>query len=181
MIVHKTPLSDCFIVEPKVFGDERGFFLETFHAERYKKELNITRNFVQDNHSRSSRGVLRGLHFQKTNPQGKLVRVVRGEVFDVAVDLRKSSNSFGQWFGIILSEENKKQLWVPEGFAHGFVTLSDFADFEYKCTDYYNPADEATLLWNDPQVGIQWPEGYEFVLSAKDKVGLLLEDLQINF
>lgn len=181
MIVHKTPLNDCFIVEPKVFGDERGFFLETFHAERYKKELNITRNFVQDNHSRSSKGVLRGLHFQRTNPQGKLVRVVRGEVFDVAVDLRKSSNTFGQWFGVVLSEENKKQLWVPEGFAHGFVTLSDFADFEYKCTDYYNPADEATLLWNDPKVGIHWPKGYEFVLSAKDKSGVLLDDLQINF
>ena len=181
MIVKETPLLGCYIVEPKVFGDYRGFFIETFHAERYQSLLGINKPFVQDNHSRSSKGVLRGMHFQKNCPQGKLVRVVKGAVFDVAVDLRKQSPSYGQWFGIELSEENKKQLWVPEGFAHGFVTLSDFADFEYKCTDYYNPADEGTLLWNDPQVGIQWPEGYEFVLSAKDKVGPLLEDLQIHF
>ncbi len=181
MIVHKTPLNGCLVIEPKVFGDERGFFLETFHAQRYKDALNIQRDFVQDNHSRSSKGVLRGMHFQKNCPQGKLVRVVKGAVFDVAVDLRKHSSSYGQWFGIELSEENKKQLWVPEGFAHGFLTLSDFADFEYKCTDYYNPADEAVLLWNDPQIGVEWPENMEFILSSKDKAGVLLKDLQFSF
>ncbi len=181
MIVKQTPLVDCCVIEPKIFGDHRGFFVETFHAERYRSLLGIEKQFVQDNHSRSSKGVLRGMHFQKNNPQGKLVRVVHGAVFDVVVDLRRQSPSFGQWFGIELSEENKKQLWVPEGFAHGFVTLSDFADFEYKCTDYYNPADEATLLWDDPKVGIKWPEGYEFVLSAKDKVGLAIDQLDISF
>jgi len=165
------------IIEPKVFGDERGFFLETFQAERYKELAGIDLPFVQDNHSRSGKNVLRGLHFQKTKPQGKLVRVVRGEVFDVAVDIRKGSPTYGQWAGAILSEENKRQFWVPPGLAHGFVVLSDMADFEYKCTDYYDPSDEGCLMWNDPTVDIEWPEGIEPILSAKDQDGLTLGEL----
>ena len=137
MRVIKTKIIDCVIIEPKVYDDDRGFFLETFQLSRYKDLAGISDLFVQDNHSRSSKNVLRGLHYQKTKPQGKLVRVVKGEVYDVAVDIRKDSPSYGQWEGVILSEENKKQLWVPPGFAHGFVVLSDIADFEYKCTDYY--------------------------------------------
>ena len=167
MNVIKTKLDDCVIIEPKVFGDERGFFLETFQAERYTSEAGITLPFVQDNHSRSSKSVLRGLHFQKTKPQGKLVRVVRGQVYDVAVDIRKGSPTYGQWEGLILSEENKTQLWVPPGFAHGFVVLSDTADFEYKCTDYYDPSDEGSILWNDPDLDISWPVESP-VLSNKD-------------
>jgi dTDP-4-dehydrorhamnose 3,5-epimerase len=177
MNVIKTNIDDVVIIEPKVFGDERGFFLETFQAERYKEMAGINMPFVQDNHSRSGKNVLRGLHFQKTNPQGKLVRVVRGEVFDVAVDIRKGSPTYGQWAGTILSEENKRQFWVPPGLAHGFVVLSDIADFEYKCTDYYDPADEGCLMWNDPAVGIEWPEGIEPILSAKDQVGQTLAEL----
>jgi dTDP-4-dehydrorhamnose 3,5-epimerase len=177
MNVIKTNIDGVVIIEPKVFGDERGFFLETFQAERYKEFAGINMSFVQDNHSRSGKNVLRGLHFQKTNPQGKLVRVVRGEVFDVAVDIRKGSPTYGQWAGAILSEENKRQFWVPPGLAHGFVVLSDIADFEYKCTDYYDPADEGCLMWNDPAVGIEWPEGIEPVLSAKDQVGQTLAEL----
>lgn len=169
MNVIKTPLVDCFVVEPKVFGDERGFFLETFQSERYARLLNFNEQFVQDNHSRSSFGVLRGLHFQIKNPQGKLVRVVRGEVFDVAVDLRPTSVSFGKWFGVILNEHNKKQLWVPPGFAHGFVVLSETADFEYKCTDFYDPTDEGSIAWDDPDLGIAWPINQDQIqLSAKD-------------
>jgi dTDP-4-dehydrorhamnose 3,5-epimerase len=177
MNVIKTNIDGVVIIEPKVFGDERGFFLETFQAERYKEFAGINMPFVQDNHSRSGKNVLRGLHFQKTNPQGKLVRVVRGEVFDVAVDIRKGSPTYGQWAGAILSEENKCQFWVPPGLAHGFVVLSDIADFEYKCTDYYDPADEGCLMWNDPAVGIEWPEGIEPILSAKDQVGQTLAEL----
>jgi dTDP-4-dehydrorhamnose 3,5-epimerase len=177
MNVIKTNIDGVVIIEPKVFGDERGFFLETFQAERYKEFAGINMPFVQDNHSRSGKNVLRGLHFQKTNPQGKLVRVVRGEVFDVAVDIRKGSPTYGQWAGTILSEENKRQFWVPPGLAHGFVVLSDIADFEYKCTDYYDPADEGCLMWNDPAVGIEWPEGIEPILSAKDQVGQTLAEL----
>ena len=157
MNVVKTKLHDCLIIEPKVFGDERGFFLETFQAERYAEFVGITLPFVQDNHSHSSKGVLRGLHYQKTKPQGKLVRVVSGEVYDVALDIRQGSPTFGQWEGVILSETNKKQFWVPPGFAHGFLVISDTADFEYKCTDYYDPADEGSVLWNDPDLGIPWP------------------------
>jgi dTDP-4-dehydrorhamnose 3,5-epimerase len=157
MNVVKTKLHDCVIIEPKVFGDERGFFLETFQAERYADLAGIALPFVQDNHSRSSKAVLRGLHFQKTKPQGKLVRVVRGKVYDVAVDLRQDSPTFGQWEAVILSEENKRQFWVPPGFAHGFVVLSDTADFEYKCTNYYSPSDEGSILWNDPDLDIPWP------------------------
>jgi dTDP-4-dehydrorhamnose 3,5-epimerase len=178
MNVIKTKLDDCVIIEPKVFGDERGFFLETFQAERYACLVGITLPFVQDNHSRSARGVLRGLHFQKTKPQGKLVRVVRGEVYDVAVDIRKGSATFGEWEGVILSEENKKQFWVPPGFAHGFVVLSDTADFEYKCTDYYDPSDEGSILWSDPDLNIPWPIANP-VLSTKDKSAKRLVDLRL--
>ena len=170
MDVIQTKLKDCVIIEPKVFGDHRGFFLETFQADRYRDAAGIELPFVQDNHSRSGRGVLRGLHFQKTKPQGKLVRVVRGEVFDVAVDIRKDSPSFGNWEGVILSEQNHRQFWVPPGFAHGFVVLSEVADFEYKCTDYYDPSDEGALFWDDADLGVNWPdiEGLEFKLSDKD-------------
>jgi len=171
MNVIKTDVAGAVIIEPKVFGDERGFFLETFQAERYKELAGIDLDFVQDNHSRSGKNVLRGLHFQKTRPQGKLVRVVRGEVFDVAVDIRKDSPTYGQWAGVYLTEENKRQFWVPPGLAHGFVVLSDIADFEYKCTDYYDPTDEGCLMWNDPTVGIEWPTGIEPILSAKDMLG----------
>jgi dTDP-4-dehydrorhamnose 3,5-epimerase len=155
--VIETKLKDCVIIEPKVFGDERGFFLETFQAERYGAQAGITLPFLQDNHSRSSKGVLRGLHFQRNKPQGKLVRVVNGEVYDVAVDIRLDSPSFGQWEAVILSDENKRQFWIPPGFAHGFVVLSETADFEYKCTDYYDSSDEASILWNDPDLEIPWP------------------------
>jgi len=177
MNVIKTKLKDCVIIEPKVFGDERGFFLETFQADRYSDLAGITLPFVQDNHSRSSKDVLRGLHFQKTKPQGKLVRVVRGEVYDVAVDIRSGSATYGQWEAVILSEENKTQFWVPPGFAHGFVVLSETADFEYKCTDYYDPSDEGSLLWNDPDLNIPWPiENPK--LSEKDANAPLLADLK---
>jgi dTDP-4-dehydrorhamnose 3,5-epimerase len=177
MKVIKTDVAGAVIIEPKVFGDERGFFLETFQAERYKELAGIELDFVQDNHSRSSKNVLRGLHFQKTRPQGKLVRVVRGEVFDVAVDIRKDSPTYGQWAGVYLTEENKRQFWVPPGLAHGFVVLSDVADFEYKCTDYYDPSDEGCLIWNDMSVAIEWPEGIEPILSEKDKLGSLFVDI----
>ena len=177
MKVIKTKLNDCVIIEPKVFGDERGFFLETFQAERYTSQAGITLPFVQDNHSRSSKSVLRGLHFQKTKPQGKLVRVVRGQVYDVAVDIRNGSPTYGQWEGLILSEENKTQLWVPPGFAHGFVVLSDTADFEYKCTDYYDPSDEGSILWNDSELDIPWPVDNP-ILSNKDASADRLADLK---
>jgi dTDP-4-dehydrorhamnose 3,5-epimerase len=176
MQVSDTRIQGVKIIQPKVFGDSRGFFLETFEKKRYQEMLNINLDFVQDNHSRSSQGVLRGLHFQKQNPQGKLVRVVRGEVFDVVVDIRKDSPTYGAWEGVVLSEENKTQFWIPPGLAHGFVVLSDTADFEYKCTDYYNPAHEGCLLWNDPVVGVEWPIEKP-LLSEKDKVGKLLKEL----
>ena len=177
MRVIKTKIKDCVVIEPKVFGDERGFFLETFQLSRYKDLAGILDSFVQDNHSRSSRNVLRGLHYQKTKPQGKLVRVVRGEVYDVAVDIRKDSPSYGQWEGVFLSEENKKQLWVPPGLAHGFLVTSDVADFEYKCTDFYDPDDESGILWNDPDVAISWPIK-EPLLSEKDSCLPSLSDLR---
>ena len=177
MRVIRTTLKDCVIIEPKVFGDERGFFLETFQSDRYAELAGISLPFVQDNHSRSSKGVLRGLHFQKTKPQGKLVRVVRGEVYDVAVDIRSGSATYGQWEAVILSEENKTQFWVPPGFAHGFVVLSETADFEYKCTDYYDPSDEGSLLWNDPDLNIPWPIDNP-KLSEKDANAPLLADLK---
>ena len=176
MKIINTKLKDCVIIEPKVFSDVRGFFLEIFHAERYAHQAGINSPFVQDNHSRSSRGVLRGLHFQKTKPQGKLVRVVRGEVYDVALDIRKGSPTFGQWEGVILSEENKRQFWVPPGFAHGFLVRSDTADFEYKCTDYYDPTDEGGILWNDPDLEIPWPVA-DPILSDKDASADRLIDL----
>jgi len=175
--VVKTKLQDCVIIEPKVFGDERGFFLETFQSERYADLAGITLPFVQDNHSHSSKDVLRGLHFQKTKPQGKLVRVVRGAVFDVAVDLRKSSKTFGQWEGVELSEENKKQFWIPPGFAHGFVVLSETVDFEYKCTEYYDSSDEGSILWSDPALDISWPVDNP-ILSDKDASAKRLADLK---
>ena len=178
MKISHSKLKGCVIIEPRVFGDDRGFFLETFQAARYKQEAGIDLPFVQDNHSRSARGVLRGLHFQKTKPQGKLVRVVRGEVYDVAVDIRKGSATFGEWEGVILSEDNKKQFWVPPGFAHGFVVLSDTADFEYKCTDYYDPSDEGSILWSDPDLNIPWPIANP-VLSTKDESAKRLVDLRL--
>ena len=178
MKISHSKLKGCVIIEPRVFGDERGFFLETFQAVRYEQEAGIDLPFVQDNHSRSSRGVLRGLHFQKTKPQGKLVRVVRGEVYDVTVDIRKGSATFGEWEGVILSEDNKKQFWVPPGFAHGFVVLSDTADFEYKCTDYYDPSDEGSILWSDPDLNIPWPIANP-VLSTKDEGAKRLVDLRL--
>jgi dTDP-4-dehydrorhamnose 3,5-epimerase len=176
--VLKTKLQDCVIIEPRVLGDERGFFLETFQADRYAELAGITLPFVQDNHSRSSKDVLRGLHFQKTKPQGKLVRVVKGQVYDVAVDIRHGSSTFGQWEAVILSEENKTQFWVPPGFAHGFVVLSDTADFEYKCTDYYDPADEGSILWSDSDLDIPWPID-DPKLSDKDANANKLVDLKI--
>ncbi|MGY4565498.1 dTDP-4-dehydrorhamnose 3,5-epimerase [Erwinia sp. TECH1] len=176
MKVTETRVQGVKLIEPKVFGDERGFFLETFQKERYQALLDIDLDFVQDNHSRSSQGVLRGLHFQTSRPQGKLVRVVRGEVFDVAVDIRPDSPTFGQWAGVYLSEENKNQFWVPPGLAHGFVVISEFADFEYKCTDYYDPQHEGCLLWNDPQLNIEWPVA-EPLLSGKDAQGKLFREL----
>ena len=178
MKVSHTKLKGCVIIEPRIFGDNRGFFLETFQAARYKQEAGIDLPFVQDNHSRSARGVLRGLHFQKTKPQGKLVRVVRGEVYDVAVDIRKGSATFGEWEGVILSEDNKKQFWVPPGFAHGFVVLSATADFEYKCSDYYDPSDEGSILWSDPDLNIPWPIANP-VLSTKDESAKRLVDLRL--
>lgn len=177
MIVIKTKLKDCLIIKPKVFGDERGFFLETFQVDRYAELAGITLPFVQDNHSCSSKNVLRGLHFQKTKPQGKLVRVVQGEVYDVAVDMRQESLTYGRWESVILSEENKTQFWIPPGFAHGFVVLSDTANFEYKCTDYYDPFDEGSLLWNDPDLNISWPIDNP-KLSDKDANAPLLAQLK---
>lgn len=172
--VTPTRLPEVLVVAPQVFGDERGFFMESFNAREFAEATGVQLPFVQDNHSRSARGVLRGLHYQIEQPQGKLVRVVQGEVFDVAVDLRRSSPRFGQWAGVRLSAENKEQLWVPPGFAHGFVVLSESADFLYKTTDYYAPAHERSLLWNDPTVGVAWPLdalGHAPRLSAKDVAG----------
>lgn len=176
MKVIKTNIEDVLIIEPELFGDERGFFMETFSAIRYREMAGINAEFVQDNHSRSQGGVLRGLHFQKNDPQGKLVRVVDGEVFDVAVDIRENSKTYGKWIGVILSAENKRQLWVPPGFAHGFLTLSETADFEYKCTAYYNPEDEYCLAWNDETVAIDWPLKNP-TLSEKDALGKSLKEL----
>lgn len=176
MLVKESIISGVKIIQPKIFGDSRGFFLETYEKKRYRDLLELNVEFVQDNYSRSQKDVLRGLHFQQSNPQGKLVRVVRGEVFDVAVDIRPESPTFGQWEGVILSEDNKTQFWIPPGLAHGFVVLSDIADFEYKCTDYYNPASEGCLIWNDPDIGIEWPIDNP-LLSDKDKLGKTFKDL----
>lgn len=164
-----TAIPDIIVFEPKVFGDDRGFFLESFNARTFKELTGLDREFVQDNHSKSARNVLRGLHYQIKQPQGKLVRVVEGEVFDVAVDIRRSSPTFGKWVGVNLSAENKKQLWVPEGFAHGFAVLSETAQFLYKTTEYYAPEYERSLLWNDARVGINWPLTEEPKLAPKDQ------------
>ena len=174
-----TNLPGVIRIEPKVFSDERGFFMETWHARRFS-ESGIDVHFVQDNFSQSTKGTLRGLHYQIQQPQGKLVRAVSGAVFDVAVDLRKSSDTFGQWIGEVLSEENKHQLWVPPGFAHGFVVLSDTAAFEYKCTDFYAPQFERSIRWDDPDIGIDWPlpAGTKPVLSAKDAAAPLLNEAE---
>ena len=179
MDVIQTAIPDVLIIEPKVFGDERGFFMESFNEQTFKAKTGVETQFVQDNHSRSAKNVLRGLHYQIKQPQGKLVRVVSGEVFDVAVDIRKSSPTFGQWAGCILSETNKRQFWVPAGFAHGFVVLSDTADFLYKTTDYYAPEYERSILWNDPGIGIDWKITDEPILSAKDKAGIPLEQAEV--
>lgn len=179
MVLTRTAIPEVLILEPKVFGDDRGFFFESFNARVFEQVTGVKRNFVQDNHSRSGRNVLRGLHYQIQNPQGKLVRVVQGEVFDVAVDLRKSSDTFGKWVGIHLSAENKKQLWVPEGFAHGFVVLSESAEFLYKTTDYYAAEFERSLRWNDPAIGIDWPFKSEPILAAKDASASTLADADV--
>lgn len=179
MKVTSFTIPEIVLIEPKVFGDERGFFFESFNQARFEETVGRKINFVQDNHSRSVKNVLRGLHYQIQQPQGKLVRVVQGEVFDVAVDLRKSSPTFGRWVGQVLSAENKHQLWIPEGFAHGFVVLSDTAEFLYKTTDYYAPAHERCLLWNDPVLNIQWPLGIAPVLSAKDTQGKPFNEVEV--
>ncbi len=171
MKIHPTPIADVLLIEPRAFGDDRGFFLESWNRKSFSEAVGREVAFVQDNHSRSARNVLRGLHYQIEQAQGKLVRVVRGEVYDVAVDLRRSSPTFGRWVGERLSEANRRMLWVPEGFAHGFVVLSDGADFLYKTTDYYAPQHERTLLWNDPALGIDWPFEGEPVLKAADANG----------
>jgi dTDP-4-dehydrorhamnose 3,5-epimerase len=174
-----TAIPDVLIFEPQVFGDERGFLLVSWNAENFRSATGSDITFVQDNHSRSRRGVLRGLHYQIRQPQGKLVRVVTGRVFDVAVDLRRSSPTFGRWVGVELSAENHRELWIPPGFAHGFLVLSDTADFLYKTTDYYAPEHERTVAWNDPAIGIDWPVEGEPVLSTKDKVGVALTDAEV--
>lgn len=171
MKVTPTAIADVLILEPKVFGDARGFFFESFNQRVFREATGVDALFVQDNHSRSAQGVLRGLHYQVERPQGKLVRVVRGAVFDVVVDIRKGSPTFGQWVGVALSEENHKQLWIPPGLAHGFLVLSEAADFLYKTTDYYAPEFERCILWNDPDIGIQWPLTSAPALSARDLQG----------
>lgn len=173
MKVTPTAIADVLLVEPKVFGDERGFFFESFNERVFREATGVTLPFVQDNHSKSARGVLRGLHYQTQQAQGKLVRVVAGEVFDVAVDIRRNSPTYGQWVGEILSGDNKRQLWVPPGLAHGFVVLSESAEFLYKTTDYYAPAYERCIAWNDPTLAIAWPDlGMAPLLSAKDAAGM---------
>ena len=176
--VTATALPEVKIIEPKVFGDARGFFYESFNGREFAEHVEAGVEFVQDNHSRSARGVLRGLHYQIVHAQGKLVRVVEGEVFDVAVDIRKSSPNFGKWVGVILSEENHRQLWVPPGFAHGFVVLSESAQFLYKTTDYWFPEHERSIVWNDPEIGIEWPIDFEPLLAAKDVAGKRLAEAE---
>ena len=177
---HKTDIEGVYIIEPKVFGDERGYFMETYRDSDFK-EAGIDINFVQDNQSRSKKGVLRGLHFQKHFPQAKLVRVISGVVFDVAVDLRKNSPTYGKWVGTILSSDNKNMFLIPRGFAHGFVVLSDTAEFVYKCDEIYHPEDEGGILWNDPSIGIVWPYQGEPFLSEKDKKHPTLTESKVEF
>ncbi|WFD11392.1 dTDP-4-dehydrorhamnose 3,5-epimerase [Tepidibacter hydrothermalis] len=178
----KTDIDGLYIIEPTVFGDDRGFFMETYNYKEFK-ENRLDMTFVQDNHSKSKKGVLRGIHFQNKYPQGKLVRVIKGTVFDVAVDLRKNSKTYGYWLGIILSEENKRQFYIPEGFGHGFLVLSNEAEFVYKCTDYYYPDDEGGIIWNDPDINIDWPTDCvdKVILSDKDKNWSILKETNINF
>lgn len=173
-----TALPEVLIVEPRVYGDARGFFMESWNEARFA-ELGLPMHFVQDNHSRSAGGVLRGLHYQLTRPQGKLIRVTAGRVFDVAVDLRRSAATFGRWVGVELSAENKRMLWIPPGFAHGFLTLDDDTDFLYKCTELYDPDDERCLRWDDPAIGIEWPLAAFPTLSEKDRAGAILADAQV--
>ncbi len=178
----ETLIEGVVVIEPTVFGDERGYFMETYHAKEFK-EAGLDMTFVQDNHSKSRKGVLRGLHFQINKPQGKLVRVIKGEVFDVAVDLRGDSPTYGKWEGVVLSEENKKQFYVPEGFAHGFLVLTDEAEFIYKCTNFYDADDEGGILWNDPDIGIKWPidDIEEVILSEKDEKLKELKNKPVQF
>lgn len=179
MKIIQTNIPDVIILEPKVFGDSRGFFFESFNQQAFNKATGLDAQFVQDNHSRSARGVLRGLHYQIQQAQGKLVRVTSGSVYDVAVDIRQSSPTFGQWEGVELNAENHRQLWVPAGFAHGFVVLSESADFLYKTTDYYAPEYERCIAWDDPAIGIDWRFSGEPLLSGKDQQGLLLKDAEL--
>ena len=179
MKIIPTSLPEVLIIEPQVFGDSRGFFYESFNARKFTELTGVQAEFVQDNHSKSGKNILRGLHYQIQHPQGKFVRVVSGEVFDVAVDIRKSSPNFGKWEGIILSAENKRQLWIPPGFAHGFVVLSEQAEFLYKTTDYWAPEHERCLAWNDPEIGIDWPISEAPLLSAKDQLGKSLSEAEV--
>lgn len=179
MKVIPTAIDGLLVIEPTVFGDDRGFFYESFNQRRFEELTGVKADFVQDNHSRSARNVLRGLHYQIQQAQGKLVRVTSGSVFDVAVDLRKSSPTFGQWYGLELSAENKRQFWIPAGFAHGFVVTSENAEFLYKTTDYYAPEHERAIIWNDPAIGIEWPLDAEPLLSGKDQKGLKLADAEV--
>lgn len=177
---HETKIKDVYIIEPKVFSDHRGYFMETYNKNDFDK-AGLKYNFVQDNQSKSKKGVLRGLHFQKNFPQAKLVRVISGEVFDVAVDLRKDSSTYGQWVGVILSKENKKMFMIPRGFAHGFLVLSESAEFTYKCDDFYHPEDEGGIMWNDPEINITWPFSGEKIISEKDEKYISLKKSKIEF
>ena len=179
MKITPTTIPEVLVIEPKVYGDARGFFFESFNQKAFNQATSLNLTFVQDNHSRSIKGVLRGLHYQIEQPQGKLVRVVRGAVFDVAVDIRKCSATFGKWVGIELTEDNHKQLWIPAGFAHGFLVTSDSADFLYKTTDYYAPEHERCIAWNDPAIGIQWPLDAAPQLSSKDILGKPLSNAEV--
>ena len=179
MQVVQTAIPDVLILEPKVFGDDRGFFFESFNQQTFENLTGIKANFVQDNHSKSAANVLRGLHYQIERAQGKLVRVTSGEVFDVAVDIRRQSATFGKWVGVLLSAENKRQMWIPPGFAHGFVVLKDNTEFLYKTTDYYAPQYERCIRWDDPAIGIEWPVSQSLILSAKDQQGLLLSQAEV--
>ncbi len=178
MKIFPTGLAELFVVEPEVFGDSRGFFFESFNARDFARETGVEARFVQDNHSRSGRGVLRGLHYQIRQPQGKLVRVISGEIYDVVVDLRRSSATFGKWFGVRLTGENRKQIWVPQGFAHGFVVLGENAEILYKTTNYYAPDDERCIRWDDPELAIDWPLVSAPLLSEKDRTGVSFRDAE---
>jgi len=180
MKITETPINDVFVLEPQVFGDERGFFYESFNLHKFRDLTQVKDEFVQDNHSRSRKGVLRGLHYQIENSQGKLVRVIHGEVYDVAVDLRQHSSTYGQSFGLLLSEQNHKQLWVPKGFGHGFLVTSEYAEFLYKTTDYYYPEHERSIIWNDKDLNIEWPlQGEQPLLSEKDQQGVAFKDADV--